>query len=54
VDANDGKFGIRQEQAIVRHMGLKSQPLLAAALPEVSTERGYIIPSGLTTLPVLQ
>lgn len=42
------------DAGIVRHMGLEPQPTLDAALGEVSTERGYIIPSGLTTLPVLQ
>lgn len=42
------------DAGIVRHMGLEPQPSLEAALTEVSTERGYIIPSGLTTLPMLQ
>jgi lactate racemase len=42
------------DPGIVRHMGLESQPTLEAALEEVSTEPGYIIPNGLTTLPVLQ
>ena len=42
------------DPSIVRHMGLEPQPSLEAALAEVSNERGYIIPSGLTTLPVLQ
>ena len=38
----------------LRQMGLEPRPTLAAALAEVSTERGYIIPNGLTTLPVLK
>lgn len=41
------------DAGIVRRMSLEPQPSLEAALAEVSTERGYIIPSGLTTLPVL-
>ena len=36
----------------VRHMGLEPHATLESALSSVQSQRGYIIPGGLTTLPV--
>jgi lactate racemase len=38
---------------VVRHMGLEPHTTLESALSVVQSQSGYIIPGGLTTLPVI-